>query len=302
MSGKVTLLFVDDEQRILRSLKMLFKSQYNILVTTDGNEAVEMAKKETIHVVVSDQRMPIMPGVEVLKRIKEVSPNTMRLLLTGYSDWAAMVGSVNEGEVFRFINKPWDNDEIKKTIDQAVGIANTLIETADKPEEATSVPDDRLGLLIIDEDKTTSDTVQEIVGDKYAVKWSTNLDDAFSILSSENIGVIISEVKIGGEDITDPLKKLKELHPSILTLVLTSFQDSKLLIDLINQGQIYRFMPKPILKKVVEMSINAAMRQYRACQKRPQLLKRHAVEKPKEGEPKISSRILGYLQKIRSRM
>lgn len=301
MSDKTaTLLFVDDEERILRSLKMLFKSQYNVLSTTDGNEAIEMAKKETVHVVVSDQRMPIMPGVEVLKAIKEVSPNTMRLLLTGYSDWAAMVGSVNEGEVFRFINKPWDNDEIKKTIDQAVSIANTLIETADKPEVA--VADDRLGLLIIDEDKATLDTIQEIVGDKYAVKWSTTLEDAFSILSNENIGVIVSEVKIGGEDITDPLKKLKELHPSILTLVLTSFQDSKLLIDLINQGQIYRFMPKPILKKVVEMGVNAAMRQYRACQKRPQLLQRHAVEQPKEGEHKISSRIMGYLQKIRLRM
>lgn len=300
MSDKTaTLLFVDDEERILRSLKMLFKSQYNVLSTTDGNEAIEMAKKETVHVVVSDQRMPIMPGVEVLKAIKEVSPNTMRLLLTGYSDWAAMVGSVNEGEVFRFINKPWDNDEIKKTIDQAVSIANTLIETADKPEVA--VADDRLGLLIIDEDKTTLDTIQEIVGDKYAVKWSTTLEDAFSILSTENIGVIVSEVKIGGEDITDPLKKLKELHPSILTLVLTSFQDSKLLIDLINQGQIYRFMPKPILKKVVEMGVNAAMRQYRACQKRPQLLQRHAVEQPKE-EHKISNKIMGYLQKIRLRI
>jgi len=302
MSGKVTLLFVDDEERILRSLKMLFKSQYNVLVTTDGNQAIEMAKKETIHVVVSDQRMPIMPGVDVLKGIKEVSPNTMRLLLTGYSDWAAMVGSVNEGEVFRFINKPWDNDEIKKTIDQAVSIANTLIETADKPEVEAAADDDRLGLLIIDEDKTTLDTVQEIVGDKYAVKWCTTLDDAFSTLSNENIGVIISEVKIAGEDITDPLKKLKELHPGILTLVLTSFQDSKLLIDLINQGQIYRFMPKPILKKVVEMGINAAMRQYRACQKRPQLLQRHAVEKPKEGDHKISSKIMGYLQRIRARI
>lgn len=301
MTDKATVLFVDDEERILRSLKMLFKSQYDVKITTDGNEAIEIVKNSKVHVIVSDQRMPIMPGVEVLRSVKEVSPNTMRLLLTGYSDWAAMVGSINEGEVFRFINKPWDNEDIKAIVAQAAEIAASLegVPQANEAKEA----DDRLGILIIDEDKETFDTVKEIVADKYPVKWSTALDDAFAALSEDpNIAVIITEVKISGDDITTPLKTLKEIYPSVLTLVLTSFQDTKLLIELINQGQIYRFMPKPILKKLVEMSINAAMRHYRACQKTPQLLKRHAVEKQKEGEVKVSSKIMGYLQKIRERL
>ncbi len=300
MSDKATILFVDDEERVLRSLKMLFKTKYNVLITTDGNEAVEMVKKDTVHVIVSDQRMPIMPGVEVLRLVKEASPNTMRLLLTGYSDWAAMVGSVNEGEVFRFINKPWDNDDIKNIIDQAVEIAISLLGLPQKIEEKDE-GSNQPGLLVIDEDAATFDTVKEIVADKYPLKWGKTLEEAFEILSNEGIAVVISEVKIGGEDITAPLKTLKQMYPSILTLVLTSFQDTKLLIELINQGQIYRFMPKPILKKLVEMSINASMRHYRACQKTPQLLQRHAVEKPKE-DTKISGKIMGYLQKIRQRL
>jgi len=300
MSDKATILFVDDEERVLRSLKMLFKTKYNVLITTDGNEAVEMVKKDIVHVIVSDQRMPIMPGVEVLRLVKEASPNTMRLLLTGYSDWAAMVGSVNEGEVFRFINKPWDNDDIKNIIDQAVEIAISLLGLPQKIEEKDE-GSNQPGLLVIDEDAATFDAVKEIVADKYPLKWGKTLDEAFEILSNEGIAVVISEVKIGGEDITAPLKTLKQMYPSILTLVLTSFQDTKLLIELINQGQIYRFMPKPILKKLVEMSINASMRHYRTCQKTPQLLQRHAVEKPKE-DTKISGKIMGYLQKIRQRL
>jgi DNA-binding NtrC family response regulator len=301
MTEKATLLFVDDEERILRSLKMLFKAQYNVLTTSDGNEAIEILKSKKVHAIISDQRMPIMPGVEVLRHAKEVSPDTMRLLLTGYSDWAAMVGSVNEGEVFRFINKPWDNEEIKATVDQAVEIAHTISGLGQEAEPKEV--DTRLGLLVIDDDKETFETIKEIVGDKYAVRWGPALDEAYAVLSEDdNIAVIISEVRIGGEDITAPLKTLKQIYPAILTLVLTSFQDSKTLIDLINQGQIYRFMPKPILKKLVEMSINNAVRQYSYLQKAPQLLKRHAVEKPKGEEVKVSSKIMGYLQKIRKRL
>lgn len=298
---KATVLFVDDEEAILRSLKMLFKSQYTVKTTTDGNEAIEMVKNNKIHVVVSDQRMPIMPGVEVLRSVKENSPNTMRLLLTGYSDWSAMVGSVNEGEVFRFINKPWVNEEIKATVEQAVEIARSLEGLNQKVEEKES--DDRLAILVIDEDEATFTTVKDIAAEKYAVKWGKSLEEAFAILSEDpNIAVVISEVKINGEDITAPLKTLKEIYPNILTLVLTSFQDTQLLIELINQGQIYRFMPKPILPKLVEMSINAAMRHYRTFQKTPQLLKRFTVEKPKTGDVKISSKIMGYLHKIRERL
>ncbi|OQW96040.1 MAG: hypothetical protein BWK79_00220 [Beggiatoa sp. IS2] len=299
MTGKATILFVDDEERILRSLKMLFKGQYDVKTTTDGNEAIEIIKNNTIHVLVSDQRMPIMPGVEVLRLARETSPNTMRLLLTGYSDLSAIVGSVNDGEIFRFINKPWDNQEIKTTIDQAAEIGLSLAGISHKTEEKAA--DSVLGLLVIDEDKGTFDTIKEIVGDKYPLHWGATLDDAFVILGKENVAVVVSEVKLSGEDITAPLKALKQYYPGIITLVLTSFQDTKLLIDLINQGQIYRFMPKPILKKLVEMSIHAAMRHYRACQDTPQLLKRHVVEKPKT-EPKVSGKIVGYLQKIRERL
>jgi serine/threonine-protein kinase len=302
MTEKATILFVDDEERILRSLKMLFKSQYNVKTTTDGNEAIEILKNNPVHVLVSDQRMPIMPGVEVLRQAREVSPNTMRLLLTGYSDLTAIVGSVNEGEIFRYINKPWDNQEIKTTIEKAAEIGISLATLSHKAEDIKGT-DSGLGLLVIDEDKMTFDIVKELVGDKYPVHWGANLDEAFAILSNENVAVVISEVKISNEDITGPLKTLKQYYPGILTLVLTSFQDTKLLIDLINQGQIYRFMPKPILKKLLESSIESAIRHFCSLKKTPELLKRHSVEKTEdEGEIKVSSKIMGYLKKIRERI
>src|SRR5262249_23130650 len=93
MNDKANILFVDDEERVRRSLEMLFRSRFKVYTTTDGHEAVDIARRNRIHVVVSDQRMPTITGVEVLRKVREVSPNTMRLLLTGYSDLQAIVDS-----------------------------------------------------------------------------------------------------------------------------------------------------------------------------------------------------------------
>ncbi|OUD12397.1 response regulator [Thioflexithrix psekupsensis] len=304
---KATLLFVDDEERILRSLKMLFRFDYKVHVTTDGNEALEILKRETVHVLVSDQRMPIMTGVELLRQARDISPNTMRLLLTGYSDLTAIVGSVNEGEIFRYINKPWDTDEIQLTLRNAaeIGLQLASLDKSANTQAAIKKADtsrEQLGLLVIDEDPSTYEIVREIIGEKYLVRWGTTLNDAFTILSEENIAVVISEVRIANEDITAPLKTLKQYHPNILTMVLTSFQDTRALIELINQGQIYRFLPKPVLKGMLEKSIQASIRHYHAMRETPQLAQRYVVEKPQKEPLKISETILGYIRKIRSKI
>lgn len=301
MANKPTLLFVDDEERILKSLKVMFKSRYRVLTTTDGNEAIALVKSEQVHVVVSDQRMPIMTGTEVLRGIKEASPNTMRLLLTGYSDLAAIVGSVNEGEIFRYINKPWDNDEIKSTVARATEIAlniETLPNKAEKKQEAIT---SELEVLVIDKDEQTLDLAKSILHDTNRVHWGKSLDEAFEILSEHpNIAVILSEIKVGSEDISNPLKILKQYHPNTLTLVVTSFQDTNALIKLINQGQIYRFLPKPVAKGMLERGIRDALWRYNFLRQVPQAMKRHAVEPTEEEDTKtISSKIFGYLKKLK---
>ena len=100
----LNLLFVDDEPAILRSVKMQFRKEGNIFSAESGVDAIKILRENEIHVVVSDQRMPNMTGVELLKEAKTVSPNTTRVLLTGYADLAAIVGSVNEAEVYKFVN------------------------------------------------------------------------------------------------------------------------------------------------------------------------------------------------------
>ena len=99
------VLFVDDEERIVSLLRTIFRQSYEVHTATSGAQALEIIASTHIHVIVSDQRMPGMLGIDLLSRVRQLSPNTMRVLLTGYSDLAAIVGSVNDGEVHR-PNKP----------------------------------------------------------------------------------------------------------------------------------------------------------------------------------------------------
>lgn len=121
---KPSVLFVDDEKRVLNSMRAMFRRDYNLFLTTRGDEALQMIKDNEIDVVVADQRMPIMTGVEVLSAVKRQSPDTVRILLTGYADLEAIEGAMNEGEVFRFLSKPCAAEELRGTIRLATEIAS----------------------------------------------------------------------------------------------------------------------------------------------------------------------------------
>jgi len=113
------LLCVDDEAKILSSLnRLLRKDGYKILTANHGFEGLELLKENAVEVVVSDYRMPEMTGTEFLQKVKELYPNTVRVILSGYADAGVIVESINRGEVFRFLQKPWDDEELKSAIRQ----------------------------------------------------------------------------------------------------------------------------------------------------------------------------------------
>lgn len=294
---KPTLLFVDDEERILRSLRMLFAANYRVLVTTSGLEALEILKREKVHALISDQRMPVMAGVDLLRQAREIAPNTMRLLLTGYSDIEAIIGSINDGEVFRYINKPWNADDIRSIVGEAAGIAMSLDRSAD------STPLQPLGgkaqnLLLIDDCPETASELRGLIEESFprtfALEWATSLGEAMAILEQKDVSIVVSEIQVGNEDMTPFLKTLKRFKPHVVTIVLTSFKDASLLVGLINQGQVHRFLPKPMRRVMTVRGIQSGIDRSREIQSRPDIVRRHKVDAPiKELEPGLISRIRG---------
>lgn len=115
-----TLLIVDDEADVLESLRHQFHRTYRVLTTTSGAGAIELLVQNDVEVLLSDQRMPGMPGDVLLRKARELKPDTIRMLFTGYADIQAVINAVNEGHIFRYILKPWDSAELEGIIRQGI--------------------------------------------------------------------------------------------------------------------------------------------------------------------------------------
>jgi len=119
MSKKISLLYVDDEVHNLHAFKATFRRDFKIFVAESGAEGLEIFKNEKIDVILTDQRMPNMTGIEMLMEVKKIDPEPMRILITGYSDINAVIDAINKGQVYRYLNKPWHEEELKNTIETA---------------------------------------------------------------------------------------------------------------------------------------------------------------------------------------
>jgi sensor histidine kinase YesM len=114
-----TILYVDDEVHNLISFNATFRREYKILTASSGKEGLSVLKNSDVHLVLSDQRMPEMTGVQFLEKVFFEYPETIRMIITGYSDIDAVIGAINKSGVNRYINKPWDEREMRITIENA---------------------------------------------------------------------------------------------------------------------------------------------------------------------------------------
>jgi len=119
LNVKINVLYIDDEVNNLTAFKATYRRIYNIYTAESAKEGRDILDKNDIEIILTDQRMPDVTGVEFLQSIIEVHPDPIRILVTGYSDITAVIDAVNKGQVYRYISKPWDNDYLKITIDKA---------------------------------------------------------------------------------------------------------------------------------------------------------------------------------------
>ena len=282
LKGRV--LCVDDEPNILRALSWLLRKDFQVVTTESAQDALGLVSNGEFDVVISDHRMPEMSGVDFLSQVKVLAPRAMRILLTGYSDLQAVIQSVNEAEVFRFVSKPWDVVELPLIIAQAAEIARRQ-EFAPPPPKARhpEVAGLRLPkILVLDEDETTHSVAEMSAGDLAQIVHVTSPVDAFKMLEDEEIGIILSERTLGTMDLTHLLCLLKRKHPQIVSLVITDSDDSNLICRMINEGQIHRFIPKPLKAGNLRLALKSAIARRSELLDNPLLAERHQGGGPGE--------------------
>lgn len=272
---KGSVLCVDDEPNILRSLHWMLHKDFDVMTAPDGHTALAMMRKHDFDVIVSDQRMPGMIGSELLREARNQAPRAMRILLTGYSDMQAILRSINEGEVFRFVNKPWSNEELTNTVAEAAHIART--QPAPEPPSGAEAPRGH-SVLLLDEDPCMMAMLTEVVGTGNRLLHAGSVAEAVAILGSEPISVLVSDTRVGRVDTTPLIKTLKHRHPDIVSIVLTDDSDVVAIIKLINQGQVYRFIPKPVKAGFLSIMLSSAAHKHQELKSDPARVRRHAVE------------------------
>jgi diguanylate cyclase (GGDEF)-like protein/PAS domain S-box-containing protein len=125
---KPTLLLLDDEENILKALTRIFRRDgYRILSTTSIKEAFSLLATNDVQVIVSDQRMPEMSGTEFFSQVKAIYPNTVRIVLSGYTDLKSVTDAINEGAIYKFLTKPWDDQQIREQIQQAFSYHSAMV-------------------------------------------------------------------------------------------------------------------------------------------------------------------------------
>lgn len=306
---KPKVLFVDDEQRVLTAMQRLFQRDCEITVTNSGYTALELLRDNDIDVIVCDQLMPEITGVEVLRACREVSPRTIRILLTGHADLDAAIQSVNEGEIFRYINKPWNNQDL----------ITTVLEAARKSQEprppepitpppASEKPAVTTGLLLVDQDAELAEMVASVIHEDIELFPAESPGQALTLVAENDIGVAIVDTALGGEKATELVFQLHEKYPDIVIIIITYRADITHLVELINSGRIYRFLPKPVRVSILQPNIASAMAKYarnlkahEARTKRAEATQSPATAKQQEHEEQPDSRswinkLVGWVQ------
>lgn len=119
LDSKIKILYVDDEVNNLTAFKATFRREFDISIAESAMEGLDFLGQNEVNIIITDQRMPNMTGIEFLEEVLRINPEPIRMLLTGYSDINAVIDAINKGQVYRYISKPWNEKEFRITIHNA---------------------------------------------------------------------------------------------------------------------------------------------------------------------------------------
>ncbi len=168
------VVVVDDEPDILKLFRFNYGDEFEIVTADSGADALELLGRADASVIVADQRMPSMSGTELLARSMEIRPDAVRIVLTGYTDISALIAAVNSSRIYRYITKPWEDDELRLTLKRAIEVFHLARENARLVEELR-VANERLQVQNTYLREAVEGSAHQIVGDSAAIREALTL-------------------------------------------------------------------------------------------------------------------------------
>jgi DNA-binding NtrC family response regulator len=278
---KPKILLVDDEPMMLSSMVRVLEDAYTVYTATSGEAALHLADTIDFAMIISDQRMPGMAGHQLLGRIRDLRPATVRILLTGYSDLDAIHHSVNTGQIFRYLSKPCTTEKLMEATAAAMDMrqrtlrireqyqpkstpaltptspaASSPVTTLSKPKPSVL---DKANVMILGNLKFNASQLSMRLGNKYKVFNYTSPEETRVGLTLETFSVAICPAKAGRDEDLRLIMEIKHRQPQIKVIMVADALDAALMVRAINEVHIFKFMVRPITLPSLFTSIDEAM-------------------------------------------
>lgn len=311
MKNTSHILLVDDEPLILSSMRDLLEVDYAVHTAESGQKALEILSKFPIKVIISDERMPMMRGHQLLKRAKQVSPNTIRILLTGYADLESVMNSVNAGEIFRYLNKPCRNDVLLNVVrlsvqiyDRLSSLKPTATAAASKNEVKPDLSTPKYDALFVGFTPDEIARLQLRLSKHFTIRTAATVVEALKLIGDVPPAVIVSELKLDDYEGIDFLQAVIRENPQLIIIVLTDTVDVGLITKAVNELNVFRYLPKSATQDEIERALmDAAARSaiYRAQPNANLKFTASQIEPPKKTTPPTSE-LLHRLKSVQDQL
>ncbi|HEX5364539.1 MAG TPA: response regulator [Gallionella sp.] len=287
------ILIVDDEQNVLNALRRELQGEYAVETFASPEEALAHSLHAQFDLVIADYQMPGMNGIQFLRQFGKLQPDAARLVLSGGTDFAALIGSVNETHIYRFIAKPWDKTELAVTLAQALAHRATLLENRRLAElcrkerqwRRAQDPDKLYQVLVVDDEPNVLSavkrdlTVHERFDDLHAAMRHTdnpgapvehhdfrfNVHTASSPLQAleqarqVSFDVVIADYLMPEMDGLRFLEAFRQLQPDTARILFSGHADREVLVKAINGSEIYGYIEKPWREYVLKNTVSQAV-------------------------------------------
>jgi two-component system probable response regulator PhcQ len=287
------ILIVDDETNVLNALRRELQETYQIETFSSPVEALERCKSEAFDLVIVDYKMPGMDGIQFLRQFDKLQPDAARVVLSGEADFDAVVGSINEMHIYRFIAKPWDKTELVVTLAQALAHNATLLENRrlaeicrkqigwqrardpNKLYQVLVVDDEQYALNAVVRDLTARDRFDDLhmvllheadqafrvaaPDFRYRVYTETSPLRALEVAKQLSFDVVISDYLMPEMDGLRFLEAFRQVQPDAARILLSGQADRETLVSAINRSEIYSFIGKPWREYVLKSTVAQAV-------------------------------------------
>lgn len=288
------ILLVDDEQNVLNALRRELEETYEVEAYSSPAEALQRCQETRFDLVVADYQMPDMDGIQFLKQFGKLQPEATRLILSGHADASVLANAINETHIYRFINKPWGQEELANTLTQALAYRKVLLENRRltelfrakrNQEHNVPQPERRYQILVVDDepnvlsavarDLTSRSTFQDLhmvllheadpefpldhSDFRFDVYTTTSPVQALEYAKHVACDVVIADYLMPEMNGVEFLEALREKQPDAARIILSGHADKQTLTEAINHLEIFSFISKPWREYELKSAVTQAI-------------------------------------------